>query len=89
MPSGAPHVGERTEKELISAFCDKIAELSPRLVTFNGHSFDLPVLRYRAMVLGVSAPKPSLAMPVGFRVTAVLRVQFERYGSEPSALPGW
>jgi len=28
---GAPHVGERTEKELISAFCDKIAELSPQL----------------------------------------------------------
>jgi hypothetical protein len=29
---GAPHVGERTEKQLISAFCDKIAELSPQLV---------------------------------------------------------
>src|SRR5215471_7800497 len=27
---GAPHVGERTEKELIVAFCDKIAELSPQ-----------------------------------------------------------
>src|SRR4029079_18202513 len=24
---GAPHVGERTEKELITAFCEKIAEL--------------------------------------------------------------
>src|SRR5476649_2632401 len=33
---GAPHVGERTEKQLISAFVDKIAELYPQLVTFNG-----------------------------------------------------
>jgi len=53
---GAPHVGDRTEKQLITSFCNKIAELSPQLVTFNGNSFDLPVLRYRAMVLGVSAP---------------------------------
>src|SRR5258708_40021991 len=46
---GAPHVGERTEKELIAAFCDKIAELSPQLVTFNGNSFDLPVLTNPAL----------------------------------------
>lgn len=32
----APHVGERTEKELIGAFVGKIGELSPQLVTFNG-----------------------------------------------------
>src|SRR5215510_3625827 len=45
---GAPHIGTRTEKELIVAFVDRIAQLRPQLVTFNGNSFDLPVLRYRA-----------------------------------------
>src|SRR5512140_1677443 len=34
---GAPHVGERAEKQLITAFCEKIAALSPQLVTFNGN----------------------------------------------------
>ena len=53
---GAPHVGDRTEKQLITAFVDKIAELSPQLVTFNGNSFELPVLRYRAMINKVPAP---------------------------------
>jgi len=57
---GAPHVGERSEKALISSFVDRVAELTPQLVTFNGASFDLPVLRYRAMVHGVAAPGLSL-----------------------------
>jgi predicted PolB exonuclease-like 3'-5' exonuclease len=52
---GAPHIGERTEAELIRAFVEKVDELRPQLITFNGHSFDLPVLRYRAMVNRVSA----------------------------------
>ena len=53
---GAPHVGQRTEKELIEAFVGKIGKLSPQLVTFNGSGFDLPVLRSRAMVHSVFAP---------------------------------
>jgi 3'-5' exonuclease len=57
---GAPHVGERSEKALISSFVDRITELAPQLVTFNGSSFDLPVLRYRAMVHGVAVPGLSL-----------------------------
>ena len=52
---GAPHMAERTEAELISAFAEKVGQLRPQLVTWNGHSFDLPVLRYRAMVNRVSA----------------------------------
>src|SRR5437588_5159248 len=36
---GAPHLGERPEKALISSCVDRIAELSPLLVTFYGSSF--------------------------------------------------
>jgi 3'-5' exonuclease len=52
---GAPHIGERPEARLINDFIEKIGELRPQLITFNGHSFDLPVLRYRAMVNRISA----------------------------------
>jgi len=52
---GAPHVGERSERDLIAAFVDRIAPLNPQMVTFNGSSFDLPVLRYRAMLHKVPA----------------------------------
>jgi predicted PolB exonuclease-like 3'-5' exonuclease len=53
---GAPHTGDRSEGELIASLVDRIAELRPQLVTFNDSGFDLPVLRYRAMVNTVSAP---------------------------------
>jgi predicted PolB exonuclease-like 3'-5' exonuclease len=52
---GAPHINERSEAELISAFAERVGQLRPQLVTWNGHSFDLPVLRYRAMVNRVAA----------------------------------
>jgi 3'-5' exonuclease len=53
---GAPHIGERSERELITAFVEKIAAYKPQLVTFNGNTFDLPVLRYRAMMHRIEAP---------------------------------
>ena len=67
---GAPHIGERSEAKLIGDFVEKIGQLRPQLVTFNGHSFDLPVLRYRAMVNRLSG--------VGLQV----RPYFYRYGED-------
>jgi 3'-5' exonuclease len=52
----APHAGQSSERELIQDFVDRLLPLAPRLVTFNGHTFDLPVLRYRAMMHSVAAP---------------------------------
>jgi 3'-5' exonuclease len=33
---GAPHIGERSEGELISAFVERVSQLHPQLITFNG-----------------------------------------------------
>jgi predicted PolB exonuclease-like 3'-5' exonuclease len=71
---GAPHCGERSERDLIAAFVNRIADLSPQLVTFNGNSFDLPALRYRAMVNGIAAPGLS-ARPYFNRYTETYRTQ--------------
>jgi 3'-5' exonuclease len=52
---GAPHISERSEAELIRSFAERIGQLRPQMITWNGHAFDLPVLRYRAMVNRVAA----------------------------------
>ena len=45
------------ERSHVEGFFRFVAEAgSPRLVSWNGGGFDLPVLRYRAMMLGVVAP---------------------------------
>ena len=36
-------LAHRPEAKLISGFVAKIGQLSPQLITFNGHSFDLAV----------------------------------------------
>ncbi|MBA2649887.1 MAG: 3'-5' exonuclease [Legionella sp.] len=44
------------EKELIQRFFAGIDKYMPTLVSWNGSGFDLPVLHYRALVHGISAP---------------------------------
>jgi len=48
---------DSTEAELIQRFFDGIERYSPTIVSWNGSGFDLPVLHYRAMVNGVTAPR--------------------------------
>ena len=46
---------ESTEEELVKGFFSYLEKHTPRLVSFNGRSFDLPVLKYRAMKYGISS----------------------------------
>ena len=45
------------EAELIGRFFDGIEKYTPQLVSWNGGGFDLPVLHYRCLVHGLSAPR--------------------------------
>jgi len=45
------------EEELLHGFFQLIETRAPRLVSFNGRGFDVPVLKYRAMVHGMACPR--------------------------------
>ncbi len=45
------------EAEIIRRFYDGIEKYTPTLVSWNGSGFDLPVLHYRALKHGISAPR--------------------------------
>jgi len=47
---------EFNEKQLLQGFFTYFERHKPRLVSYNGRGFDLPVLKYRAMKHGISAP---------------------------------
>jgi predicted PolB exonuclease-like 3'-5' exonuclease len=47
---GAP---EDDERSIVARFFDGIERYKPQLVSWNGSTFDLPVLQYRAMIHGV------------------------------------
>ncbi len=48
---------DSSEKELIERFFSGIEKYTPTLVSWNGSGFDLPVLHYRSLLHGVSAPR--------------------------------
>jgi len=52
-------IGEPAEDEraAIQRFWDGVERYVPQLVSWNGGGFDLPVLNYRGLVNGVSAPR--------------------------------
>ena len=48
---------EQSEGEIIQRFFDGIEKFSPQLVSWNGGGFDLPVLHYRGLLHGITAPR--------------------------------
>lgn len=48
---------EHGEGEIIQRFFDGVEKFTPQIVSWNGGGFDLPVLHYRGMLHGVSAPR--------------------------------
>ena len=42
-----------SERDLVQRFFDGIEKYKPQLVSWNGSTFDLPVLHYRAMIHGI------------------------------------
>jgi len=54
---GAPDSSADGEADLIRRFYDGIERYTPQIVSWNGSGFDLPVLHYRTMLHGLSAPR--------------------------------
>lgn len=47
------HAGDMPEAEMLSHFNERVALLTPKLCGFGIKNYDLPVIRYRAMMLGL------------------------------------
>jgi predicted PolB exonuclease-like 3'-5' exonuclease len=45
--------GDAGEPDIVARFFDGIERYKPQLVSWNGSSFDLPVLHYRALIHGI------------------------------------
>jgi len=79
------------EGELIRRFFDGVEKYTPTLVTWNGCGFDLPVLHYRALKHGVSAPRywETGAEDQAFRFNNYLNRFHERHTDVMERLSGY
>ena len=45
-----------SEKEILEKFCSFLQKYKPRLISFNGKTFDIPVIQYRSMMHKIPCP---------------------------------
>lgn len=45
-----------SEKEILEKFCSFVGKYKPRIVSFNGKTFDMPVIQYRSMLHNIACP---------------------------------
>jgi predicted PolB exonuclease-like 3'-5' exonuclease len=85
---GEPGSGEA---ELIERFFEGLERYFPLLVSWNGRGFDLPVLHYRALVHGISAPRywETGEHESGFRWNNYLNRFHERHTDLMDVLAGY
>ena len=48
---------DNTEKEMTEKFFEYLCKYIPRIVSYNGRTFDMPVMKYRAMKYEISIEK--------------------------------
>jgi predicted PolB exonuclease-like 3'-5' exonuclease len=52
---GTASIAERDEREILAGFWRLIDQFRPRVVTWNGRGFDVPVLKQRSLIYGLTA----------------------------------
>ena len=52
---GVASIANRSERELLAGFWQMVDKQKPRLVTWNGRSFDVAVLKQRSLIHGLTA----------------------------------
>lgn len=60
---GAASIASRSEREILAGFWQMVDRQKPRLVTWNGRSFDAAVLKQRSLVHGLAAQQWHMTDP--------------------------